>query len=131
MVTHTDDKRADEGRRQPQLVFVSHQTPSDNRGSVAGKGELHKGGREGEGGGRGERGGRKGGSNAVNSHRRVGRVHGLHVGSLKGSLAGTLKNQSTGSVMPKNSSGILWGELYREMTSKPRRKKPKALANAS
>ena len=43
----------------------------------------------------------------------------------------TLKNQSTGSVIPKNWMCICCGELYREMTSNPSRKNPNALAKAS
>ena len=43
----------------------------------------------------------------------------------------TLKNQSTGSVIPKNWMCIPCGELYREMTSNPSRKNPNALAKAS
>ena len=43
----------------------------------------------------------------------------------------TLKNQSTGSVIPKNWTCICCCELYREMTSNPSRKNPNALAKAS
>ena len=43
----------------------------------------------------------------------------------------TLKNQSTGSVIPKNWMCICCGELYREITSNPSRKNPNALAKAS
>ena len=43
----------------------------------------------------------------------------------------TLKNQSTGSVIPKNWTCIPCGELYREITSNPSRKNPNALAKAS
>lgn len=42
-----------------------------------------------------------------------------------------MKNHKTGSVTPKNSTGMPWGEEYLEMKSNPRRKKPKALAKAS
>lgn len=42
-----------------------------------------------------------------------------------------LKNQSTGSVIPKNCMGMPWGVLYLDMRSKPSRKNPNALAKAS
>ncbi len=42
-----------------------------------------------------------------------------------------LKNHSTGSVIPKNCVPMFCGVLYLDMRSKPIRKNPKALANAS